>query len=35
MADDQADIQKVAWQEPLLDLLDAIFSNKWKFFCDH
>ncbi|NQY31840.1 MAG: hypothetical protein HRT56_01550, partial [Coraliomargarita sp.] len=31
MNDNQPEIQKVAWQEPFLDLLDAISSNKWKF----
>ena len=31
MPADPSDITKVAWQEPLLDLLDAIFSHKWIF----
>ncbi len=31
MNQNQTEIRKVAWQEPFLDLLDAILSNKWKF----
>lgn len=31
MNQNQREIRKVAWQEPFLDLLDAILSNKWKF----
>ncbi|MGB0257250.1 MAG: hypothetical protein ACPGES_01245 [Coraliomargarita sp.] len=31
MDNNQTEIRKVAWQEPFLDLLDAILSNKWKF----
>ena len=32
MPADSSDITKVAWQEPLLDLLDSIVSNKKVFF---
>lgn len=31
MDNNQSEIRKVAWQEPFLDLLEAILSNKWKF----